>query len=71
MNFSINVEKEKRRVSPSEINNRCFVLKKINVFHATDINPFVNVPDYIEDLSYKLNLLPFSTTPFLEILPKR
>lgn len=71
MNFSINIEKEKRRISPSEINSRRFVLKKINVFRATNINPIVNVPDCIEDLSYKLNLLPFSTTPFLEILPKR
>ena len=71
MNFSINIEKEKRRISPSEINSRRFVLKKINVFRAANINPIVNVPDCIEDLSYKLNLLPFSTTPFLEILPKR
>lgn len=71
MNFSINIEKEKRRISPSEVNSRRFVLKKINAYHATDINPFVNVPNCIEDLSYKLNLLPFSTTSFLEILPKR
>ena len=71
LRFSVNVEKEKRRVSPSEINSRRFVLKKINAYHATDINPFVNVPNCIEDLSYKLNLLPFSTTSFLEILSKR
>lgn len=70
MNFSVNIEKEKRRISPSEINSRRFVLKKIRVFRATDINPFVNVPDCIEGLSYKLNLLPFSTISFVDILPK-
>lgn len=70
MNFSVNIEKEKRRISPSEINSRRFVLKKIRVFRATDINPFVNLPDCIEDLSYKLNLLQFSTISFVDILPK-
>lgn len=70
MSFSVNIEKDKRRVSPTEINSRRFVLNRINVYHATDINPFMNVPDCVEDLSYKLNLLPFPTISFLNILPK-
>lgn len=71
MSFSLNIEKEKRRVSPTEINSRRFVLKKICAYRATDINPFVNVPEYVEDLSYKLNLLPFTNISFADILPKQ
>lgn len=67
LKFSINIEKEKRRISPSEINNRKYVLKKIGFYRATDINPFTYVPDCVEDLSYKLNLLPFPSTPTEEI----
>ena len=71
MNFSVNIEKEKRRVSPTEINSRRFVLKKIGIYRATDINPFALIPDSVEDLSYKLNLLPFSIILFSEIIPKQ
>lgn len=68
LRFCVNLEKEKRRVSPTEINSRRFVLKKISVYHATTINPFVIVPDSVEDLSYKLNLLPFTIISFADIL---
>lgn len=68
LRFNINIEKEKRRISPSEINSRRFVLKKIHTYSATAINPFVSVPDCVEDLSYKLNLLPFTIIPFANIL---
>ena len=71
MNFSVNIEKEKRRVSPTEINCRRFVLKKIGIYRAADINPFALIPDSVEDLSYKLNLLPFSIISFSEIIPKQ
>lgn len=71
MSFSVNIEKEKRRVSPTEINSRRFVLKKIGVYRATDINPFAIIPDSVEDLSYKLNLLPYSNISFSEIIPKQ
>lgn len=70
MRFSVSIEKEKRRVSPSEINSKRFVLRKISAYRAMDINPFTNIPDYVEDLSYKLNLLPFSPVSFKDILPK-
>lgn len=67
MNFSVNLEKEKRRISPSEINSRRFILKKIGIYHAAEINPFEHIPDCVEDLSYKLNLLPFHNLSFNDI----
>ncbi|MBQ6726278.1 MAG: PD-(D/E)XK motif protein [Bacteroidales bacterium] len=71
MNFSVNIEKEKRRISPSEITSRRFVLKKIGCYRATEINPFTNIPDNVEDLSYKLNLLPFTWVSFSKIIPQK
>ena len=67
MSFCVNIEKEKRRVSPTEINSRRFVFKKIGVYPATDINPFTMIPDSVEDLSYKLNLLSFTSISFSDI----
>lgn len=71
MSFCINLEKEKRRVSPTEISSRRFVIKKIGVYRANDINPFVNIPENVEDLSYKLNLLPYPNISFSDIIPKQ
>ncbi len=34
-----------------------------------EINQFKTLPDCIEDLSYKLNLLPFSDVAFADIIP--
>lgn len=65
--FSENVEKEKRRISPTEMTTKSFSLKRISVYNIKDINPFVVVPDCIEDLSYKLNLLPFLCTDISNI----
>lgn len=71
MSFSVDIEKEKRRVSPTEINSRRFVLKNIGAYRAADINPFAKFPDCVEDLSYKLNLLPFPNLSFSDIIPKQ
>jgi len=68
MSFSVNLEKEKRRVSLTEMSSRRFVLKKIGFYRATDINPFLNIPDNVEDLSYNLNLLPYTSISFSDIL---
>lgn len=70
LRFNVNVEKEKRRISITEMNSRRFVIKNINAYRAKDINPFVNIPNCVEDLSYKLNLLPFTIIPFSDILTK-
>lgn len=68
MQFSVNVEKEKRRVSPIEIKNKRFILKKILLYRAKDINPFISIPDCVEGLSYKLNLHPFKDVTLSEII---
>ncbi len=68
MQFSINIEKEKRRISPSEISSKRFALRKISFYRAIDINPFVNVPDCVENLSYKLNLLSFPEITFNDVI---
>lgn len=70
MRFSVNIEKEKRRISPSELSSRRFVLRSIGAYRAKDINPFEHVPKDVEDLSYKLNLLRFSEVPLSNILHK-
>lgn len=67
LSFSVNIEKEKRRISLSEINSRRFVLKKIGVYRAVEINPFEYVPDCVEDVSYRLNLIPFHSVSFNDI----
>lgn len=64
LSFSVNLEKEKRRVSPTELKNRRFLLNRISFYRASDIDPFVSIPDSVEDLSYKLNLHSFSSIPF-------
>lgn len=67
LQFAENIEKEKRRISPVEMKTKRFSLKRISVYNIKDINPFVVVPDCVEDLSYKLNLLPFSCTDISNI----
>lgn len=69
LQFSINIEKEKRRISPLELLNKHFVLKKVYAYNTKEINQFKELPDCIEDLSYKINLLPFSDVAFTEIIP--
>ena len=70
MRFSENIEKERRRVSPVEIKTKRFILKKISAYCSKEINPFCKIPDCVEDLSYKLNLLPFSDTSFSDIIER-
>lgn len=65
--FSENLEKEKRRISPIEMRTKRFSLKKINAYDIKYINPFRIVSDNVVDLSYRLNLLPYSCTDFSNI----
>ena len=55
-NFAINVEKERKRISPTDSESRLFVVKDISFYCAKDINPFPYVPNVITSLSYKLDL---------------
>ena len=69
LQFSINLEKEKRRVSPIDAKHKRFVLRKVYAYPASNINPFGDIPDCVEDLSYKIDLLPFKDIPIADILP--
>ena len=60
--FALNIEKEKRRISPIDSQSKRFLLKKVRLYAAQTINPFVNLPDYINNLTYQINLLPFEET---------
>lgn len=67
LQFSLNLEIERRRVSPIDAKHRRFVLKKIHAYPANKINPFRDIPDCVEDLTYKIDLLPFKDTPLADI----
>lgn len=69
LQFSVNIEKEKKRISPTDLRNKHFLLKNVYAYNAKDINQFKTLPDCIEDLSYKLNLLPFHHISFENIIP--
>ena len=56
-NFVLNIEREKRRVSPVEANSKTFSVKVINLYDATNINPFDAIPDCVSQLTYKLDLV--------------
>lgn len=62
-NFVLNIEREKRRVSPVDANSRTFSVKVINLYDATIINPFDAIPDCISQLTYKLDLVGRESVP--------
>ena len=53
----LNIEREKKRVSPVEANSKTFSVKVINLYDATSINPFDAIPDCVSHLTYKLDLI--------------
>lgn len=55
-NFAVNIEKERKRISPTDSNNIFFAVKDISFYRAKDINPFPSVPDVVDSLSYKIDL---------------
>ena len=67
LKFAVNLEQEKRRISSTELNRKRFILKKIYAYRANEINPFENIPDCVEGMSYKLDLLPFNNVQFTDI----
>lgn len=56
-NFSLNIEKEKLRISPVDAETKKFTLKSISIYRAETINPFKEIPDEISNLSYKMCLI--------------
>jgi hypothetical protein len=55
-NFALNIEKEKRRISPVDAETRKFSFKSIKIYDASKINPFLNIPENVLDVSYRLDL---------------
>ena len=55
-NFALNVEREKKRISPVDADNKKFSVKSIEIYNAKEINPFVEIPNCVSDLTYKLDL---------------
>ena len=55
-NFAINIEKEKKRISPFEAENALFTVRSISFYDAKAINPLPTIPDEISSLSYKIDL---------------
>ncbi len=54
--FSINLEKELKRVSANDADNLRFKVDEILFFNANDINPFPVLPSDISNLSYKMDV---------------
>lgn len=56
-NFTLNIEREKKRVSPVDADSRKFSVKAISVFDVDDINPFEEIPECVSGLTYKIDLI--------------
>lgn len=56
LNFVLNIEKEKQRISPVGANSKKFAVKSIKLYEATSINPFNEIPECVSQLTYKLDL---------------
>ncbi len=56
-NFALNVEKEKKRISPIDAENKRFSFKSVAIYDAHIINPFQELPENISSMEYKLDLL--------------
>lgn len=56
LNFVINIERELKRVSSQQLKEMLFSVNSIRTFKASDINPFISLPDNVFDLSYDLDL---------------
>ena len=66
--FSINIEKERKRISPTDSENLFFAVKNIAFYRAKDINPFSSLPDEVGSLSYKLDLSDSTPTEVSNVL---
>lgn len=62
-NFVLNIEREKKRVSPVEANSKPFSVKVIKLYDASNINPFDAIPDCVSQLTYKLDLVGKESVP--------
>ena len=66
--FALNIEKEKRRISPIEAGHIKLKVQNISLYDAKEINPLPEVPAVISDLTYKLYVdgrLPIDVKSFI------
>lgn len=56
-NFALNIEREKRKISPVDAAMKKFSVKSIAIYCTDDINPFKEIPDCVSYLNYKLDLV--------------
>ena len=52
----MNLEKEKKRVSPIDAETKRFSFKSVTIYDANIINPFKELPENISSMEYKLDL---------------
>lgn len=63
INFSMNLAKELRRISPEDAKKLRFEVVKTRLFLSSTINPFEEIPDNVTSLTYKLELSDFESLP--------
>lgn len=56
-NFTLNLEKELKRITITDLNETKFNLLTMNMFKASDLNPFGSIPDEISKLTYNYDLV--------------
>ena len=56
LKFALNIEKEKKRISPIDAETKKFILRDVTIYAAEEINPFPNIPDNVSSISYRLDL---------------
>lgn len=62
--FALNIEREKKRVSPVDAETKRFIVKSTCIYAACEINPFGILPQNISELSYRMDL---SEQPQIEL----
>ena len=66
-NFIMNLEIEKSRLKAAEYSNKKFKLLNINLYDCKKINPFLQIPECVSNLEYKMDLLCFEKINLLDI----
>lgn len=56
INFSINLAKELKRISPKDVRELRFSVTNVRVFRSESINPFASLPENIFSLTYRLDV---------------
>lgn len=65
--FALNIEKEKKRISPIDAETKRFSFKSVTIYNADAINPFRELPENISGLTYKLDLFGLPTVDLISL----